>query len=51
MLTAISGVEIALWDLIGKASGQPVYQLLGGRARDRLPAYANGWYGGCAHAG
>lgn len=46
VLTAISGIEIACWDLIGKACGQPVYQLLGGRARDRLPAYANGWYGG-----
>ncbi len=46
VLTAISGVEIALWDLVGKACGQPVYRLLGGRARERLPAYANGWYGG-----
>jgi galactonate dehydratase len=46
VLTAISGIEIAFWDLIGKACGQPVYRLLGGRARDRLPAYANGWYGG-----
>src|SRR2546421_10759280 len=46
VLTAISGVEIACWDLIGKACGQPVYRLLGGRAHDRLPAYANGWYGG-----
>lgn len=46
VLTAISGVEIAMWDLIGKACGQPVYRLLGGRCHDRLPAYANGWYGG-----
>src|SRR5262245_34316690 len=46
VLTAISGVEIACWDLIGKSCGQPVYKLLGARARDRLPAYANGWYGG-----
>jgi galactonate dehydratase len=46
VLTAISGVEIACWDLIGKACGQPVYRLLGGQARDRLPSYANGWYGG-----
>src|SRR5262249_4922172 len=51
VLTAISGVEIACWDLIGKACGQPVYNLLGGRARDRLPAYANGWYGGGRPAG
>jgi galactonate dehydratase len=48
VLTAISGIEIACWDLIGKACGQPVYRLLGGRARERLPAYANGWYGGAA---
>src|SRR5262249_19656137 len=46
VLRAISGVEIACWDLIGKACAQPVYRLLGGRARERLPAYANGWYGG-----
>jgi galactonate dehydratase len=46
VLTAISGVEIACWDLIGKACGQPTYKLLGGRAREQLPAYANGWYGG-----
>lgn len=45
IMTAISSVEIALWDLIGKACGQPVYRLLGGRCHDRLPAYANGWYG------
>jgi galactonate dehydratase len=44
--TAISGIEIALWDIIGKACGQPVYRLLGGRCQPRLPAYANGWYGG-----
>jgi galactonate dehydratase len=47
-MTAISGVEIALWDIIGKACGEPVYKLLGGRCRKRLPGYANGWYGGAA---
>lgn len=45
-MTAISGIEIACWDIIGKATGQPVYKLLGGRCHERLPAYANGWYGG-----
>lgn len=45
VMTAISGVEIACWDLIGKSCGQPVYQLLGGRAHESLAAYANGWYG------
>ena len=46
VMTAISGVEIALWDIIGKAVNQPVYRLLGGRCHARIPAYANGWYGG-----
>ena len=46
VMSAISGAEIACWDLIGKACGQPVYKLLGGQAREHLPAYANGWYGG-----
>ena len=46
IMTAISGVEIAMWDLIGKACGQPVYRLLGGRCHDRIRTYANGWYGG-----
>lgn len=46
VMTAISSVEIAMWDLIGKACRQPLYRLLGGRYHDRLPAYANGWYGG-----
>ena len=40
---AISGIEIALWDLKGKSLGVPVYELLGGRCRDRLKSYANGW--------
>ena len=46
VMTAISGVEIAMWDIIGKACHQPVYKLLGGRYHARIPAYANGWYGG-----
>jgi galactonate dehydratase len=45
VMTAISAVEIALWDIIGKACGQPVYKLIGGCYHRRLPAYANGWYG------
>ena len=47
VMTAISGVEIAMWDLIGKACGQPVWRLVGGRARETVRAYANGWYGRC----
>lgn len=46
VMTAISGTEIALWDIVGKACGQPIYKLLGGRYHRRIPAYANGWYGG-----
>jgi L-alanine-DL-glutamate epimerase-like enolase superfamily enzyme len=38
---AISGVDIALWDLLGKARGAPVYELLGGATRPRLPVYAS----------
>ena len=48
VMTAISGVEIAMWDLIGKVCGQPIYKLLGGRCRGTIPAYANGWYGGAS---
>ncbi len=40
----IGTVEMACWDIIGKACGQPVYRLLGGAVRDRIKAYANGWY-------
>src|ERR1700691_1133948 len=38
-LTAISGVEMALWDLAGKALNAPIYQLMGGRVRSRMPVY------------
>src|SRR5437588_4321533 len=38
---AISGIDIALWDLLGKATGQPVGRLLGGRYRDRVRPYAS----------
>ncbi len=40
----IALVEIACWDIMGKALGVPVYRLLGGAVRDRIKAYANGWY-------
>lgn len=40
--SVIGGIEIALWDLKGKAYGVPVYELLGGKAHDTLPAYASG---------
>jgi L-lyxonate dehydratase len=44
VIEAISAADIALWDIIGKAAGQPVYNLLGGRTRDRLPVYASRLY-------
>ncbi len=40
VIMAISGIDLALWDLKGKALGQPVWQLLGGKARDRVGVYA-----------
>jgi galactonate dehydratase len=43
----ISGVDIALWDLRGKALGLPVYELLGGKFHENLILYSNGWFGGC----
>ena len=44
LMSALAGVEIALWDIKGKDLGVPVYQLLGGKCRDRIPCYANGWF-------
>lgn len=43
----ISGVDIALWDIRGKQLGLPIYELLGGRFRDDLLLYSNGWSHGC----
>lgn len=42
--TALSGIDMALWDLKGKILGQPVYKLLGGAHRPNIRVYANGWY-------
>jgi galactonate dehydratase len=44
LLSAIAGVDQALWDIKARKLGVPVYQLLGGRVRDRIPVYA--WIGG-----
>ncbi|HLJ67063.1 MAG TPA: mandelate racemase/muconate lactonizing enzyme family protein [Chloroflexota bacterium] len=43
-MSGLAAIEIACWDIMGKALGQPVYRLLGGPVRDRVKAYANGWY-------
>lgn len=44
LMSALSGLDQALWDLKGRRLGVPVWQLLGGRVRDRVPVYA--WIGG-----
>jgi L-alanine-DL-glutamate epimerase-like enolase superfamily enzyme len=43
-MTAISAVDIALWDILGKSAGQPVFRLIGGRTKDRIPVYASRLY-------
>jgi D-galactarolactone cycloisomerase len=52
VMAAISAVDIALWDIAGKALGVPIYQLLGGAFRQRVQAYATGFYrlGGAGEA-
>jgi galactonate dehydratase len=42
--SAISGIEQALWDLLGKHHKTPVYRLLGGVVRTKIPVYASGWF-------
>ena len=44
VMTGTALVEMACWDIMGKALNQPVYRLLGGAVRERIKAYANGWY-------
>jgi len=44
LVTALSAIDIALWDLMGKAIGRPVHALLGGALRERVPAYVTGFY-------
>ena len=43
-MSAISGIDLALCDLKAKTLGVPVYELFGGKVRDRIRAYANGWF-------
>ncbi|MCY0095341.1 mandelate racemase/muconate lactonizing enzyme family protein [Hoeflea ulvae] len=50
-VSAISAIDIALWDILGKADGKPVWKLLGGRKADRMPAYASGGWAGADQIG
>jgi len=50
-VSAISGIDIALWDLLGKSLDVPVWQLLGGRRAERMPAYASGGWADAAGIG
>jgi D-galactarolactone cycloisomerase len=43
-VVALSGIDVALWDIMGKIHGQPLYQILGGKSRDKVPVYATALY-------
>ncbi|MFP3400575.1 enolase C-terminal domain-like protein [Acidianus sp.] len=45
--TAVSAIDIASWDILGKELGSPIYKFLGGKFRDKVLVYANGWYSDC----
>lgn len=47
-LTALSALEMAMWDVSARALGVPVHRMLGGQVRDRVRAYANGWFSGAS---
>lgn len=50
LMSALSAIEIALWDILGKAVGLPIWRLLGGRARDRVRIYCHeGYLGRLSH--
>lgn len=46
LMSAISGVEMAMWDIMGKFFNTPVYTFFGGKVRDKVKMYANGWFSG-----
>ena len=46
LMSALSAVEMALWDILGKYLNVPVYQLLGGKVNDKVRVYVNGWFAG-----
>lgn len=45
IVSAVAGIDIALWDIVGKIFETPVYQLLGGCVHEKIPAYASGFFG------
>ena len=46
---AVSGIEIAMWDILGKYYETPIYNLLGGKVRENIKVYANGWASSLDH--
>lgn len=50
-ISALSGIDIALWDILGKSLNAPVWRLLGGRRSERMPAYASGGWADATHIG
>ena len=46
LMSAISGIEMAMWDIMGKYFNTPVYTFFGGKIRDKVKMYANGWFSG-----
>ena len=45
-MTAMSAIDIAIWDLMGKLTGKPVFKLLGGRTKEKIPVYYSKLYSG-----
>ncbi|MBQ2668426.1 MAG: galactonate dehydratase [Clostridia bacterium] len=46
LMSALSAVEMALWDILGKSLNVPVYKLLGGKTNEKVRIYVNGWFAG-----